>query len=222
VDGEVVGALLAAMILARVPLFVFTSLQASLLPGLAEAIATGDQARFRQLVARGCGIVAVLGVSAGVPAAILGPWLTWLLFAARPVLGHADFAVPSGRTLCYMLAMVLGQGAMAVARHRDQLLAWLAGTAVLAAVTLGPGDVRLRVEVAYALSSLTVVGALALVLSVRSRALRPARAGYPGPPGMQRSRPRSRARRGGEDGGLSGPGAEREHRAMPPLADKSS
>lgn len=184
-DPAVVGALLAAMILARVPLFVFTSLQASLLPGLAAAIATGDQARFRQLVGRGCAVVAALGIGAGVPAALLGPWLTRLLFAARPVLGRADFAVLAAGTLCYMLAMVLGQAAMAVSRHRDQLLAWLAGTAVLAAVTLGPGDVRLRVEVAYALSSLTVAAALALVLSVRSRALRPARAERPGPPGMR-------------------------------------
>lgn len=184
-DPAVVGALLAAMILARVPLFVFTSLQASLLPGLAAAIATGDQARFRQLVGRGCAVVAALGIGAGVPAALLGPWLTRLLFAARPVLGRADFAVLAAGTLCYMLAMVLGQAAMAVSRHRDQLLAWLAGTAVLAAVTLGPGDVRLRVEVAYALSSLTVAAALALVLSVRSRALRPTRAERPGPPGMR-------------------------------------
>jgi O-antigen/teichoic acid export membrane protein len=224
-DPAVVGALLAAMILARVPLFVFTSLQASLLPGLAGAIAAGDQARFRQLVIRGCAVVTVLGIGAGVPAAIAGPWLTRLLFAARPVLGHADFAVLAAGTLCYMLAMVLGQGAMALSRHRDQLLAWLAGTAVLAAITLGPGDVRLRVEVAYTVSSLTVAGALALVLFLRGRALRPAlaaRAGCPGPSGTRRSPPRSSPRRAAEDGGRSRPGAGREHRAGPPPADESS
>jgi O-antigen/teichoic acid export membrane protein len=224
-DPAVVGALLAAMILARVPLFVLTSLQASLLPGLAGAIAAGDLARFRQLVIRGCGVVMVLGIGAGVPAAVAGPWLTRLLFAARPVLGHADFAVLAAGTLCYMLAMVLGQGAMALSRHRDQLLAWLAGTAVLAVITLGPGDVRLRVEVAYAVSSLTVAGALALVLFLRGRALRPAlaaRAGCPGPSGTRRSPPRSQPRRGGEDGGRSRPGAGLEHRAGPPPADESS
>jgi O-antigen/teichoic acid export membrane protein len=183
-DPAVVGALLAAMVLARVPLFVFTSLQASLLPGLAGAIAAGDQARFRQLVARGCAVVTGLGIGAGVPAAILGPWLTRLLFAARPALGHADFAVLAAGTLCYMLAMVLGQGAMAMSRHRDQLLAWLAGTVVLVAVTLGPGDVRLRVEVAYALSSLTVAAALALVLSLRTR-----RPGQGRPPPRHARRP---------------------------------
>ena len=80
-----------------------------------------------------------------------------------------------------MLAMVLGQGAMALSRHRDQLLAWLAGAVVLAVITLGPGAARLRVEAAYALSSLAVACALALVLFLRTR-------GQPGP-GTGRSGP---------------------------------
>ena len=168
-DPAVVGALLAAMLLARVPLFVFTSLQTSLLPGLAGAMAAGDRPRFRRLVARGCAIVTVLGLAGGVPAVIFGPWLTRVLFAARPPLGHADFALLAAGTLCYMLAMVLGQGVMALSRHRDQLLAWLAGAAVLAAITLGPGQARLRVEAAYAVSSLTVACTLAVVLALRTR-----------------------------------------------------
>ena len=163
-DPAVVGALLAAMILARVPLFVFTSLQVSLLPGLAGAIAAADKARFRRLAARGCGIVTVLGIAAGVPAAILGPRLIRVLFAARAALGHADFAWLASGTLFYMLALVLGQSAMALSRHRDQLLGWAAGVLVLVAITLGPGEVKRRVEVAYALSSLTVAVVLALVV----------------------------------------------------------
>jgi O-antigen/teichoic acid export membrane protein len=167
-DPAVVGALLAAMILARVPLFVFTSLQVSLLPGLAGAMAMADQRRFRRLAARGCGIVTVLGIAGGVPAAILGPRLIRVLFAARPALGHADFAWLASGTLFYMLAMVLGQSAMALSRHRDQLLGWTAGVLVLVAITLGPGEVKRRVEVAYALSSLTVAVVLALVVFLRT------------------------------------------------------
>ena len=167
-DPAVVGALLAAMILARVPLFVFTSLQVSLLPGLAGAVAAADKARFRQLAARGCGIVTVLGIAGGVPAAILGPRLIRVLFAVRPTLGHADFAWLASGTLFYMLAMVLGQSAMALSRHRDQLLGWMTGVLVLVAITLGPGEVTRRVEVGYALSSLTVAVVLALVVFFRT------------------------------------------------------
>jgi hypothetical protein len=64
--------------------------------------------------------------------------------------------------------MVLGQSTMALSRHRDQLLAWLAGTLVLVAITLGPGPVKLRVESAYAISSLTVAALLALALFLRT------------------------------------------------------
>ena len=95
--------------------------------GLAGAVAAGDPARFRYLLTRSCGVVAVRGHAGGLGATILGPWLAHLLFAAGPVLGNAAFAWLSAGTLGYMLAMVLGQGAMALSRHRDQLLSWLAG-----------------------------------------------------------------------------------------------
>jgi O-antigen/teichoic acid export membrane protein len=169
-DPAVVGALLAAAVMARVPLFVFTSLQTSLLPGLAGAVAAGDRARFRVLLRRGCATVAVLGVGCGLPATVLGPWLTRVLFGARPVLGDAAFGWLAFGTLCYMLAMVLGQGAMALTRHRDQLLSWLAGAAVLALVTAGPGAVTTRVVTAYAAGCATVAAVLAVVLLRRAHA----------------------------------------------------
>jgi O-antigen/teichoic acid export membrane protein len=167
-DPAVTGALLAAMVVARLPLFAFTSLQVSLLPGLSGSAAAGDLSRFRQLIARGCAIVTVLGIGAGLPAVLLGPWLIRVVFAARPVLGHADFAWLAAGTLCYLIALVLGQSALALARHRDLLAAWLAGAVVLAAVTLGPGAVSRRVVIAYAVSSLTVAATLALVLFLRA------------------------------------------------------
>jgi O-antigen/teichoic acid export membrane protein len=169
----VVGALLAAVVLARVPLFLFTSLQTSLLPGLAGAVAEGDQVRFRQLLARGCAIVTVLGIGGGLLATILGPWLTPVLFGVHPLLGHAAFAWLASGTLFYMLAMVLGQGAMAQSHHRDQLLCWVAGVVVLTVITASPGgivpgEVGLRVVAAYALSSVTVVIALSIALFLRT------------------------------------------------------
>jgi O-antigen/teichoic acid export membrane protein len=163
-DSVAVGALLAALVLARVPLFVFTSLQTALLPGLAGAVAAGDQARYRLLLGRGCAVVAILGAAGGLPLVIFGPWLTRVLFGTRPVLGHASFAWLAAGTLCYMLALVLGQGAMALSRHRDQLLSWFCGVAVLAVITALPGPVTMRVVTAYTLGSGTVAAALAFVL----------------------------------------------------------
>jgi O-antigen/teichoic acid export membrane protein len=164
-----VGALLAAMVLARVPIFVFASLQAALLPGLASASAAGDLRRFRWLLRRASAAVAALGLSGGVLAAVFGPWLGPLLFGVEHVLHWSDFLLLAFGTTCYMLALVLGQGAIALSRHRDQLLSWIAGGMVLAVVTLLPGQVDLRVEFAYAASSLTVAVLLGLVM-LRRRA----------------------------------------------------
>jgi len=165
----VVGALLAAMVLARVPIFVFASLQAALLPGLASAAAAGDFGRFRWLLGRASAAVAALGLAGGILAAVFGPWLGPLLFGVQHVLHWSDFALLAFGTACYMLALVLGQGAIALNKHRDQLLSWVAGGVVLVTVTLLPGDVSLRVEFAYAASSLTVLVLLGLVL-LRHRA----------------------------------------------------
>jgi O-antigen/teichoic acid export membrane protein len=162
------GALLSALVLARVPLFVFASLQASLLPGLSAAAAGGDPRGFRRLLLRGCAIVTVLAVGAGLPTVVLGPWLLRVLFAVRGSLGGLDFAVLAAGTGVYLLAQVLGQGAMARNRHQDQALAWICGTVALVGVTLVPGDVRLRVEAGYAIGSLVVALVLAATLVLRS------------------------------------------------------
>jgi cytochrome c biogenesis factor len=53
---------------------------------------------------------------------------------------------------------------MALSRHRDQLLSWLAGVAVLAVITMAPGEVTMRVVTAYAAGCATVAVVLAIVL----------------------------------------------------------
>lgn len=173
-DATLAGALLSAIILARVPLFVFASLQAALLPGLSRLATTGDRHGFGRLLLRGCALVSALSVVGGVPAVLFGPWLIRTLFAAAPALGDVDFVVLVAGTSVYMLALVLGQGLLALGFHRDQTLAWVFGTAILVVVTLVPGEVKLRVEAAYALGSLAVAALLAAALVARSRGARAA------------------------------------------------
>ncbi|MEV8096383.1 hypothetical protein [Kitasatospora sp. NPDC085879] len=150
--GEValVAALLNALVLARVPLFVFAALQASLLSGLAGADAAGDREGFLRMLRRACLVVTALSCLGGVPAVLAGSWLIRLLFAAPDVLTRADFLWLVLGTLCYLLAQVLGQALMVQHRHRAQLAGWLTGTAVLVAVTLLPGDIALRAVASFA------------------------------------------------------------------------
>lgn len=159
-DVAVAAALLSALVLARVPLFVFASLQASLLPGLSAAVAAADPAGYRRLLTRALAVVTALALAGAAFAVPLGPWLIRVLFDAPGVLGVADFAWLAAGTCAYLWAMVLGQGVLARGRHRDQALAWVAGTAALVLVTLLPGDVVMRVELGYAVGSLVVVAAL--------------------------------------------------------------
>ncbi|MEU2625678.1 hypothetical protein [Kitasatospora sp. NPDC007106] len=171
-----IAALLNALVLARVPLFVFGSLQASLLSGLSSAAAAGDRPAFNQLLRRSGAVICLLGGAGGAVAVALGPWLIRVLFAAPPVLGGWDFLWLSLGTLFYMLAMLLGQALMVLDRHRFQLLGWVLGTACLVGVTLLPGPIATRTELAYfAGSAVTCLGMLA--------ALRPARrTSSPNPP----------------------------------------
>ncbi|WP_216827052.1 MULTISPECIES: hypothetical protein [Streptomyces] len=172
-DSVLIAALLNALVLARVPLFVFGSLQASLLGGLTAAFTAGDRAAFSAMLRRIAVVVGMLGLAGGIPATALGPWLIEVLFGARPVLGCLDFFLLSAGTVAYMFAMVLGQALMVFKRHHLQLLCWAVGTAVLVGVTFAPGEVALRVILAYALGSLATVLGMLAVLRLR----------FPGAPG---------------------------------------
>lgn len=171
-DKALAGALLSAIVLARVPLFVFASLQASLLPGLSNAIAHGDRAGFRGLLTRALGLVALLGLGGGIPAVALGPWLMTLLFNKGGVLDRLDFLWFAAGTVAYMVALVYGQAVQSLGRHRYQTLAWIVGTIALILITVGPGGVKVRVEAAYAVGS--VVTALGLALATLLAKPRPA------------------------------------------------
>ncbi|MFD0571831.1 hypothetical protein ACFQ0T_24675 [Kitasatospora gansuensis] len=61
---DLIAALLSALVLARVPLFVFGSLQASLLSGLSTAVSSGDHQGFARMLRKTCLVVLGLGVAA--------------------------------------------------------------------------------------------------------------------------------------------------------------
>ncbi|MGE7432337.1 hypothetical protein [Kitasatospora sp. NPDC001175] len=174
-DVDLIAALLSALVLARVPIFVFGALQASLLSGLASWAAQGQHAAFTALLRRAALAVALLALALGLPALALGPWLIRLLFAAPSVLTRADFLWLALGTFCYLLAMVLGQGLIVLHRHRVQLACWALGTAVLVAVTLLPGGLATLVCLAYAAGTAATVAGMLLGLLRRPGA--PERAG---------------------------------------------
>nr|WP_230416321.1 polysaccharide biosynthesis protein [Micromonospora tarapacensis] len=182
-DVATAGALLSALVLVRVPLFAFGSMQAALLPGLSTAAATGDDLAFGALLRRSLAVVTALGATGGVLAVLSGPWLVRALFDTPDVLGRDDFAWLSLATLAYLWAMVLGQGLLARDRHLAQALAWTAGVAALTATTLAPLPVALRVELGYTAGSLVAAAVMVPLLRRHHRAAtaspRPVAVGVP-------------------------------------------
>lgn len=179
VSGNLTFALLSAGVLCRVPLFVFGSIQPTLMTGLSSTATAGDFAGFRRLLVRTCAVIGGLGLLAAVPTILFGPWLISVFFGAENDFGPLDFFWFSAGTLCYMLAMVLGQTLMALRLHRKQMIAWLVGTAVLGVVTFLPGPIVLRIEAAYALGSMTTALCMLLML-VRVASRRRAASTAPG------------------------------------------
>ncbi|MEU6480941.1 hypothetical protein ABZ858_29490 [Streptomyces sp. NPDC047017] len=166
-EDALVAALLSALVLARVPLFVFGAFQVSLLAGLSAAEAEGDTHGYRRLLLRATSITAGLGVAGGIGAVVLGPAMLPAVFGAPDVLGAADFAWLSLGTTLYMLTMVLGQALMTSGAARMQLVAWIVGTVVLVAVTATPLELRTRVELAYTAGSFAVATCMTFVLRAR-------------------------------------------------------
>jgi O-antigen/teichoic acid export membrane protein len=168
-EALLASALLSALVLIRVPALVFGALQASLLSGLAGAAAGDDRAGFRRLLRHGVAVVTLLMAAFAVPLLAIGPWLARVLFGAPDVLDRIDLGLLTVGTWAYLIALVLGQGAMSLHRHGVQLLAWVAGAVVLVLVTLLPAPVLPRLEWAYLLGNATVAAALAGYLALRGR-----------------------------------------------------
>ena len=129
----VAGSLLIGLVVARVPLFLYAAVQASLLPRLAEVRAHRDLPGFVRLLASTTAVVTALGVANIVAVALFGRWLMRALFGQQPLSEHI-MVLLAVATAAFMIASVLTQGLVALEHHMDSCIAWLFGLAVFALV----------------------------------------------------------------------------------------
>ncbi len=177
-DRAAAGALLSGLVIARVALFLYSSVQASLVPGLAADRAAGDRARFVSSAARAARAVALLGAGGALGAVLVGPVLAPLLSRSGGLLGRADLLLLALAAAAFMLASLASQVLVALERHADPLPGWVLGLVVLTAyAAAGPGPLFLRVEVAGLLACVA-----ALVVQSAALALRLRRWAAPVPP----------------------------------------
>lgn len=161
------GVFLVGLTIARVPLFLYQAVQASLLPHLSALAGAGRYSEFRGRLGRLLGAVAALGVLGTVVAFLIGPPVIRLLFGPDFDLTRRDLALLAAGSASIMLATALGQSLIALSSQRRVAIGWFLGVvAFVTFVALG-NDLFLRVELGIVGGSL--VAAVAMGLFTRQR-----------------------------------------------------
>lgn len=152
-----------AVLLSRVPLFLFQAVQAALLPRLARLAARGDIGEFRAGFRRLMVLVVGVGVLGTAGAFVAGPWVLDLVYdggVSRRTLTLLAFA-----SAIYMLALAIAQALIALRGHRLVALGWsLAFASFVGSAAWSSEDLYLRVELALVVSSTVALVAFAAAL----------------------------------------------------------
>ncbi len=140
------GVFLNGMLIARIPLFFFQAVKASLLPSLATLAGRGDHVGFRNMQLKIVGAVAATAAATTALAAVVGPPVVRVVFGDE--LSRSDMALlaASGGGLMLMLSLALGL--VALDHTRLAVVGWVAGIAAFAAVVSFDLEPFLRVELA--------------------------------------------------------------------------
>jgi len=154
-------------VLARIPLFLFATLQAVLLPAFSRMVARADHRGLGRAVRSALLLVAALGGASVALAAVLGGPAVRIAFG---------YSVPSWlvaaltlATVLLMVVQVLQPATLALAAHRRVSLAWVAGIAIFGLCFLIPVAPVTAALVAQFAASATVTGVLAGTLVRRLR-----------------------------------------------------
>ena len=164
--SEAAGLFLSALVVARLPLYLFQAAQATMLPNFSALAARGQDDAFRAGVRRLGQVLLALVVVATLGAALLGSWAVGLLFGQDFDVDRRTITVLTAASCIYLLATALVNVGVAAGRHHLATWCWAAGTACFAVVAAAVPALLLRAELAYLAGS---CGAAAVALiSVRS------------------------------------------------------
>ncbi|WP_461118081.1 hypothetical protein [Saccharothrix stipae] len=166
-DAALALAFSSAFILVRVPLFVFSPVQALLLPGLTEAATRGDVGAVRAVLRRISVWVLVVGVVGAVGSAVLGPWAVRVFFGAEARLSWVVMGALGVGTILLMVAQVLQPALIALGARSAITGSWVVGTVVLLVVLVLPGSPVVVATVAQLAGPLLVAAGMAVALARR-------------------------------------------------------
>jgi len=170
-EREEAGRFLNALLVARVPLFFFQAVQASLLPRLSALAADSRYDEFSQVLGRLLALVGSLGVAAVVACGLVGHRIVELAFGAEFAVGRRDMVLLAGSSAVLMVVLCLAQALIAFRCQGRMALAWLVGLSAFPVVLALGDDLFLRVELALLAAVATTMVAMAVLLTRRTRLL---------------------------------------------------
>jgi O-antigen/teichoic acid export membrane protein/GT2 family glycosyltransferase len=162
-----VGAFLAALVVVRVPVFLFTAVQPSFLPAIAEYSAAGRRGAFVRLISRVLAAAAALVAVSSVAAVALGPWLLRTFFGFRQSvtnLSQWTFAEMTISVGLFLIAAVLAQALLGRGRHAATTVGWLIGLVGLAAGTAAGTGAVSRAGTGFLIGAMAATTALGVAL----------------------------------------------------------
>lgn len=159
----------AALVVARVPLFLFQAVQAALLPRLSRLATMGQLDEFRTGVTRLALLVGSLVVLGSIAGFVIGPWAIETFFGDQFTADHLMVGVLTAASGCFLMAMALSLGLIALGGARLAAAGWAVGVVVLLVVSALGSDPVDRVLAGYAASTATATVAMALLLRHKLR-----------------------------------------------------
>lgn len=165
-DAEKVTAFGNGVLLARIPLFLFQAVQASLLPRLARLAAKGDLTEFVQGLALLLKIVVGVAVLGTAGAYVLGPWALEIMYDGG--LDRRTLTLLALASGLYMLCIAIAQAVIALRGHRWVAIGWLSAVVTfLILTTYSSDDLYLRVEIGLVGGSTAALVIFALALKAQ-------------------------------------------------------
>ncbi len=137
---------LSALVLVRVPLFLYNSAVATLLPALAGHLAGGEVRLFRRMLNRLIIMVLIVGGASVVGAWVLGPSVMTAVFGAHYKLPGPDLALLAGASAAMMISLTFSIALTAAGEPHRLAFGWALGVGVMIAVTAAVHPLLLRVE----------------------------------------------------------------------------
>lgn len=163
------GAFLAALVVVRIPVFLFTAVQPSFLPAMAGHAAADRKADFVRLTRRVLLICTGLTLVSALVITAVGPGLLRVLFGFHDGLSSPTFLAMGVAVGLFLQAAILAQALLGRGLHKMTTLGWLVGLIGLVAGTTLPGSAVHRATFGFLLGAVAAAGAFAVLLA---RALR--------------------------------------------------